>query len=143
MFTDFFYHKDTSLLPALAKSLWTLRMVLGAPNFSLALGKHSQQILKMIPTIDESLGSPSPKEKIGAMIVMDRNQDFVSTLLKPVTYLGLIGEVMEINIGLVTYEKSKVPLDPVKDQVYNEVRDKHFCEAFDSLRRKAKALKCK
>ncbi|XP_058800863.1 vacuolar protein sorting-associated protein 33B isoform X2 [Phymastichus coffea] len=141
MFTDLFYHKDTSLLPALAKSLWTLRMILGAPNFSLALGKHSQQILKMIPAIDESLSSPSPKEKIGALIIMDRNKDFVSTLLKPVTYLGLIGEVMEINIGLVTFEKSKVALDPVKDQVYSEVRDKHFCEAFDLLRKKAKALK--
>lgn len=142
LFTDLYYHKDSSLLPALAKNLWTLRMVMGAPNFTLALGKHSQQVLKMISSMDDSLGTPSPKDEFGALIVMDRSQDFVSTLLTPVTYLGLLSEVVDINIGNATLGTSQTKLDPTKDQVYAEVRDKHFSDAFPTLRTKAKALKC-
>ncbi|OXU23523.1 hypothetical protein TSAR_011888 [Trichomalopsis sarcophagae] len=141
LFTDLYYHKDSSLLPALAKNLWTLRMVMGAPNFTLALGKHSQQLLKMIASMDDSLGAPSPKDEFGALIVMDRSQDFVSTLLTPVTYLGLLSEVVDINIGNATLGTSQTKLDPTKDQVYAEVRDKHFSDAFPTLRTKAKALK--
>ena len=142
LFTDLYYHRDTSLLPAFARSLWTLRMVLGVPNFTLALGKHSQQLLKMISSMDESLGSPSTKDEFGAFILMDRSQDFVSTLLTPVTYLGLLSEVVDINIGSATLGNSQTKLDPTKDPVYGEVRDKHFSDAFPTLRSKAKSLKC-
>ncbi|XP_011495403.1 PREDICTED: vacuolar protein sorting-associated protein 33B [Ceratosolen solmsi marchali] len=141
LFTDLYYHKNTGLLPSLARSLWTLRMVLGIPNFTFALGKHSQHILKMISAMDESLGSPSTKDEFGALILMDRSQDFVSTLLTPVTYLGLLSEVVEINIGSASLGTSQTILDPIKDQVYGEVRDKHFSNAFPTLHTKAKSLK--
>lgn len=141
LFTDLYYHKDTSLLPAVARSLWTLRMVFGVPNFNFALGKHSQQILKMLSAMDDSLGSPSNKDEFGALILMDRSQDLVSTLLTPVTYLGLLSEVVEINIGTAILGNSQTRLDPTKDQVYAEVRDKHFSDAFPTLRTKAKSLK--
>lgn len=126
LFTDLYYHKDTSLLPAVARSLWTLKMVFGNPNFNFALGKHSQQVLKMISAMDNLLGSPSPKDEFGALILMDRSQDFVSTLLTPVTYLGLLSEVVDINIGTATLGNSQTKLDPTKDEVYAEVRDRHF-----------------
>ncbi|KAJ8668115.1 hypothetical protein QAD02_009778 [Eretmocerus hayati] len=141
MFSDLYYHKDTSLLPSLAKSLWTLRMVLGAPNFTFTMGRHSQRILKMISSMDETLGSPDTKNEIGALIIMDRDQDFVSTLLTPVTYLGLMSEVVDINVGSATLGNLQTKLDPAKDQVYSEVRDKHFSDAFPTLRTKAKSLK--
>jgi hypothetical protein len=142
LFTDLYYHKNTSLLPSLARNLWTLRMVLGIPNFTFALGKHSQHVLKMISAMDESLGSPSTKDEFGALILMDRNQDLVSTLLTPVTYLGLLSEVVEINIGSASLGTAQTILDPNKDHVYGEVRDKHFSDAFPTLHTKAKSLKC-
>lgn len=92
--------------------------------------------------MDGSLGSPSPKDEFGAFILMDRSQDLVSTLLTPVTYLGLVSEVIDINIGSATLGKLQTKLDPSIDQVYGEVRDKHFSDAFPTLRTKAKALKC-
>lgn len=139
--TNLFYHKDSNLLSSLAKNLWTLRMILGSPNFSFALGKYSQQILNMISTMDKCLGSPDKKQEIGAFILMDRNQDYASTLLTPVTYLGLLSEVVEINMGSASLGKLQTNLDPNKDQVYAEVRDKHFSDAFPTLRTKAKFLK--
>ncbi|KAL7287479.1 hypothetical protein TKK_0018579 [Trichogramma kaykai] len=141
LFTDLYYHKDTRLLPAMAKALWSLRMVLGAPNFTFTMGKHSQQVLKMVSDLHESLGTPSPKDEFGALIIMDRSQDLVSTLLTPVTYLGLISEVIDINLGNATLGKSQTKLDPSQDPVYSEVRDKHFSDAFPTLRTKAKSLK--
>lgn len=142
LFSDLFYHKDTGLLPSLARNLWTLQMVFGAPNFTLALGKHSQQVLNMVSEMKESLSLPSSQNEFGAFILMDRDQDFVSSLLTPVTYLGLLSEVLEINIATATLGSMQAKLDPFIDQVYAEVRDKHFSDAFPTLRNKAKTLKC-
>ena len=141
LFADLYYHKDSSFIPSLARNLWSLRMILGAPNFTVAIGQYSKNIVNMISTMDKSLGTPSKGCEIGAMILMDRNQDLVSPLLVPVTYLGLLSEVLKINMGLAQLGNSQLKLDPSQDKVYKEVRDKHFSDAFPTLRSKAKSLK--
>lgn len=140
-FSDLYYYKDTGLLPALSRNLWSLKLILGAPRLTLAFGKHSQQTLKMVKTIEESFGAPSTEQEIGALILMDRSFDLASTLLTSVTYLGLLSEVVDINIGTASLGSAQTKLDPNKDQVYGEVRDKHFSDAFPTLRNKAKLLK--
>ena len=142
MFNDLYYHKDTGLLPALARNLWSQKLILGAPRLTISIGKHSQHTLKMVKSIEESFGSPSGKNEIGALIVMDRSFDLASTLLTSVTYLGLLSEVVDINIGTASLGGTQTKLDPNKDQVYGEVRDRHFSDAFPTLRAKAKLLKC-
>lgn len=142
MFGDLYYHKDTGLLPALARNLWSLKLILGAPRLTLSIGKYSQQTLKMVKSIEESFGSSSSENETGALIVMDRSFDLASTLLTSVTYLGLLSEVVDIKSGTATLGGSQTKLDPNKDHVYGDVRDRHFSDAFPTLRAKAKLLKC-
>lgn len=92
--------------------------------------------------MEQSLSSSSLENEIGALIVMDRSFDLVSTLLTPVTYAGLLNEVVEVNVGTATLEKSQTRLDPNKDQIYGEVRDTPCSDAFPILHGKAKSLKC-
>ncbi|XP_076684705.1 vacuolar protein sorting 33B [Andrena cerasifolii] len=141
MFTDLYYHKDTALLPALARNLWSLQLVLGSPKLTLSLGKHSQQMLKVIESMRQCLGSSDAENKIGALILMDRNYDLATPLLTPVTYAGLLHEVVEINVGTGTLGKSQTKLDPEKDQIYGEVRDTPCSDVFPILHGKAKSLK--
>ena len=141
MFTDLYYHKDTALLPALARNLWSLQLVLGSPKLTVALGKHSQQMLKVMESMRQCLGSSDAENKIGALILMDRNYDLATPLLTPVTYAGLLHEVVEINVGTGTLGKSQTKLDPEKDQIYGEVRDTPCSDVFPILHGKAKSLK--
>lgn len=75
MFTDLYYHKDTALLPALARNLWSLQLILGSPKLTLSLGKHSHQMLKIMESMRQCLGSSNIENEIGALILMDRNYD--------------------------------------------------------------------
>lgn len=142
IFVDLYYHKDTSPLRALSRNLWSLQLILGSPRFSLFFGKHSQQMNKLMESMEQSLGSSSLENEIGALIVMDRSFDLATTLLTPVTYAGLLNEVVEVNVGTATLEKSQTRLDPSKDHIYGEVRDTPCSDVFPILHGKAKSLKC-
>lgn len=141
IFVDLYYHKDTSPLRALSRNLWSLQLILGSPRFSLFFGKHSQQMNKLMESMEQSLGSSSLENEIGALIVMDRSFDLATTLLTPVTYAGLLNEVVEVNVGTATLEKSQTRLDPSKDHIYGEVRDTPCSDVFPILHGKAKSLK--
>ncbi|KAK0166696.1 hypothetical protein PV327_004186 [Microctonus hyperodae] len=141
MFVDLFYHHDTNLLPTLARSIWSLQMVLGWPKLTLTFGKHSEQVLKMIEIMRESTQSGNTDAEIGGIIIMDRSYDLVSTLLTPVSYLGLLSEVATINVGTATIDNTQIKLDIKKDQVYEDIRDIHFSDVFPKLRTMAKSLK--
>ncbi|KOC61594.1 Vacuolar protein sorting-associated protein 33B [Habropoda laboriosa] len=141
MFTDLYYHKDTTLLPALARGLWSLQLILGSPKLTLSFGKYSQQMLKIMESMRQCLGSSNIENEIGALIIMDRNYDLVTPLLTPVTYAGLLYEVVEIKVGTGILGESQTKLDPDKDQIYGEVRDTPCSEVFPILHGKAKSLK--
>lgn len=141
MFTDLYYHKDTTLLPALARGLWSLQLILGTPRLTVSVGKHSQQTLKIMESMRQCLGSSNIENETGALIMIDRNCDLVTPLLIPVTYAGLLHEVVEINVGVGTLDKSQTRLDPDKDQIYGEVRDMPCNEVFPILHGKAASLK--
>ncbi|KAL7429091.1 hypothetical protein ACHAXH_004681 [Discostella pseudostelligera] len=99
---------------------------------------------------------------IQALLVIDRRIDLVTPMLTPLTYEGLIDDVLQIQVGgYVSVKKSIVEPDDEKhtnnnnndqqqmvllplndsDPLYAEVRDKHV-ESFGSfLQNQAKALK--
>ena len=116
---------------------------------------------------DGSNGVPSsmsPSPSIQALLVIDRRIDLVTPMLTPLTYEGLIDDVLQIQVGgCVSVKKSIVEPDddekgneqqwqkhqqetvllPLNDSdpLYAEVRDKHV-ETFGSfLQNQAKALK--
>ncbi|XP_012135950.1 vacuolar protein sorting 33B isoform X2 [Megachile rotundata] len=141
MFIDLYYHKDTTLLPALARCLWSLQLIVGAPKLTVSIGKYSQQLLKIMESMKQCLGSSNIENEIGTLILMDRNYDFATSLLTPVTYVGLLHEVIDINVGVGILGKSQTKLDPDKDQIYREVRDTPCSDVFPILHGKAKSLK--
>ncbi|CAL1679245.1 unnamed protein product [Lasius platythorax] len=141
MFIDLYYHKDISLLRALARNLWSLQLIFGSPRLSLLVGKHSEQVGKLMESMEQCLGASSLENEVGALIVMDRSFDLTTTLLTPVTYSGLLNEVTEVNVGTAVLGKSQVKLDPNKDQIYGEVRDTPCSDVFPILHEKAKSLK--
>lgn len=141
MFIDLYYHKDTSLLRALAQNLWSLQLILGSPRLSLFFGKYSQRINILMESM-QYLDSSNLEHEIGALIVMDRDYDLTTTLLTPVTYAGLLNEVVKVNVGIATLGKSQTKLNPDKDQIYGEVRDIPCSDVFPILHGKAKSLKC-
>lgn len=141
LFIDLYYHKDTSLLRALARNLWSLQLILGSPKLSLFVGKHSQQVGKLMESM-EHWGSSSLEDEVGALIVMDRSFDLTTTLLIPITYSGLLNEVIEVNVNTAVLGKSQIKLDPDKDQIYGQVRDTPCSDVFPILHGKAKSLKC-
>ncbi|XP_070158255.1 vacuolar protein sorting-associated protein 33B isoform X2 [Polyergus mexicanus] len=141
MFIDLYYHKDISPLRALARNLWSLQLILGSPRLSLLVGKHSQQVGKLMESMVQCLGSSSLENEVGALIVMDRGFDLATILLTPVTYSSLLNEVVEVNVGTAVLGKSQIKLDPDKDQIYGEVRDTPCSEVFPIIHGKAKSLK--
>lgn len=141
LFIDLYYHKDNGLLRALARNLWSLQLILGSPRLSLLLGKHSQQVGKLMESMEQCLGSSSLENEIGALIVMDRSFDLTATLLTPVTYAGLLNEVVDVNVGTAVLGKSQTKLDPNRDPIYGEVRDIPCSDVFPILHGKAKSLK--
>ncbi|XP_063985833.1 vacuolar protein sorting-associated protein 33B [Diachasmimorpha longicaudata] len=141
MFSDLYYYRDNGLLPGLARSTWSLQMVLGWPKITLTFGKYSEQLLKMVEVMRESARSPTPQTEVGGLIIMDRSYDFVSTLLTPVSYLGLLSEVTTINVSTAVVDHNSIKLDPQRDHVYEDIRDIHFSDVFPKLRAMAKSLK--
>lgn len=142
LFIDLYYHKDISLLRALARNLWSLQLILGSPRLSLLVGKYSQQLGKLMESMEQYLGSSSLENEVGALIVMDRSFDLTTTLLTPITYSGLLNEVIEVNVSTAVLGKSQIKLDPDKDQIYGQVRDTPCSDVFPILHGKAKSLKC-
>uniref|UniRef100_A0A1Y1KRB0 Uncharacterized protein n=1 Tax=Photinus pyralis TaxID=7054 RepID=A0A1Y1KRB0_PHOPY len=94
LYRRLFVQHDLSLLPIYAKSLWHLYFVIGKPRFHFALGAHSISVLKQLDTLYENLPNTDKVEAdCGAVIMLDRNVDYVSALLTPSTYTALLNEV--------------------------------------------------
>ena len=152
LFRLLFVDNDLSLLPAVAQALWSLQMLIGKIPTTLALGRFSMQVQLMIDVLFEELGSSDrPDPEITSLLIVDRDVDFASVLLTPVTYAGLLDEVFGINSGTVELDsrvtgnkegsESKVNYQlSSTDLIYNEIKNRHFSDVFPFLSSKAKEL---
>ncbi|PSN54370.1 Vacuolar protein sorting-associated protein 33B [Blattella germanica] len=152
LFRMLFVDGDRSLLPAVARSLWSLQLLFGRIPWTLTQGRFSSQIRTMIDTLFEELGSSDrPDSEISCLLIVDRDVDFASVLLTPVTYAGLLDEVFGINSGTVELDGrvtgnqgsagSKVNYQlSSTDVIYNEIKNRHFSDVFPFLSAKAKDL---
>ncbi|KAG8225413.1 hypothetical protein J437_LFUL004613 [Ladona fulva] len=143
-----FLNGDYSLLKSVAKSLWSLQMVFGKIPLVLSLGKLSKIVQNMVSGHFEDFGKPDVAvNKIGYMVIMDRSIDYTSSLLTSVTYTGLLDEVFGIKCGAVEFGKDVTgKANPVtyqlssKDEIYNEIKNKHFADVYPTLKTRAKEL---
>ena len=147
----------SSLITTVARSLLTIQDVVGRIPRVQVLGTLGEEVVKkmMTLTLEESLTSPnissSEEGDIVAMLVLDRKVDMVTPMLTPLTYEGLLDEVIGIDCGFMNVnvevinpeseESEKVSLAVTgSDTLYQEVRDQHVEKFGSFLQNQAKAL---
>ncbi|KAJ8872984.1 hypothetical protein PR048_026600 [Dryococelus australis] len=148
MFRMLFADGDYSFLPVVAHSLWSLQMLFGKFPLFLAYGRFAVQVQKMQELLlEESSGVEKCASEIGCVVLVDRDIDYASILLTPVTYSALLDEVFGITGGTIeldervlganktlTYKLSK------NDEVYDNIKNKHFSDVYSFLSAKTKEL---
>jgi len=147
----------SSLITTVARSLLKIQDVVGRIPRVQALGVLGEEVVKkmMTLTLEESLMSPesvsSEEGEIAAMLIMDRKVDMVTPMLTPLTYEGLLDEVVGLQCGFMNVdlevinpeseESEKVALAVTGgDTLFHEVRDQHVEKFGSFLQNQAKAL---
>jgi DNA-binding Lrp family transcriptional regulator len=152
LFKMLFVDGDRSMLPAVARSLWSLQLLFGRIPLTLTQGRFSLQVRTMVDVLFDELGSSDKTDsEISCMLVVDRDVDYASVLLTPVTYVGLLDEVFGVSSGTIeldsrvtgnqdgTGKKVLYQLSST-DVIYNEIKNRHFSDVFPFLSSKAKEL---
>lgn len=129
VFSTLFLRKDTSLLPVIAQSLRVLQIVCGRPDVILTLGEHSTNLVKMLQIISKpgNDNCSQPSTDFAAILIMDRDKDYASSLLTPAVYAGLLLEVFNrraAEIELETYSnkisKQKLEIFQLPHRAYRQ-----------------------
>ncbi|MQM08618.1 hypothetical protein Taro_041474 [Colocasia esculenta] len=145
---------DTSSLWHIAKAIHKLEFSFGViPNIK-AKGKSALKVVDILnrmqveePVDSSNTGVP----EINTIILLDREVDMVTPMCFPLTYEGILDEVLRINNGAVELDasimgaqqdgkKMKVPLNS-SDKLYKEIRDLQFGVVMQILREKAMSMK--
>ena len=102
--SDLYLYNDFTSLQLTANALTVIQQLYGViPNIT-AVGPHAQAIVDMmIQSRSEGvLKEVDLPPEIDRLIVLDRSVDLVSTFVTPLTYEGMLDEVLGIERGAVT-----------------------------------------
>lgn len=103
VFQQVFVAKDYTVLASIAKSLRIFDMITRKPNFVITYGNKSEKVWQMVEHLEQkrpSRNDDNPNNNdVSVLLLMDRDKDFVSTFMTPVTYTGLLAEMYESNAG--------------------------------------------
>ena len=92
------------LPPSLSRALWGLQSLFGSIPNVFGQGRSVQKLLKLESLYSQTYGRPrATAPEIGHLIVLDRDVDWTSCLLSPLTYEGLLDETFGISCGTVTF----------------------------------------
>ncbi|KAG6452078.1 hypothetical protein O3G_MSEX007462 [Manduca sexta] len=167
LFKQLYVEQNSALLSSISMSLWSLFHVTGRPKAVFSLGKLSASVLDMLEIYNETYSRDfmltNTSSDIGALILIDRNQDYASSLLTPATYSGLLSEIfsissgqLDLNVNDTKIKKGKLnfgddesaaskstvmTLHSSIDSLYGEIKHRHFSEVLSVLSSKAKLLK--
>ena len=80
------------------------------------------------------------KFHVGQLFIIDRDVDFVSPMCSAMTYEALLDETFGIECGMVTFDssvtgdgKDSKMLLTSQDEIYSQIRDRHFSHVFTYL----------
>lgn len=103
VFRQVFIDKDYTLLPTIAKSLRIFDMITRKPNVVMTYGSKAGKIWQMVEHLEQKRPSKNDENPnasdFSVLLVMDRDKDFVSSLMTSCTYTGLLTELFETNAG--------------------------------------------
>ncbi|KPJ11467.1 Vacuolar protein sorting-associated protein 33B [Papilio machaon] len=166
LFKQLYVEQNHSLLSSVSMSLWSLFQVTGQPKCIISLGKLSSSVLNVLEIYNETYTRDyvsKHTDEIDTLLLIDRNQDYASCLLIPATYSGLLNEIfnitcghLDLNVKETKYKKGRInfttvseennkkvtmTLDSSIDNLYGEIKHRHFSEVLSVLSSKAKLLK--
>lgn len=147
-FSSTFQNEETSLFPAVANSLLGIQTLFGHIKSRIGVGRHSVTILNQLELLEhQNPCQVPPSREISTVIVVDRNVDFATVLLSPLTYEALLNEVFQNVCGTIDLDERVTKGDHVKlqlssrDKMFAKIRAQHFSNIFASLSSYAKQLK--
>ncbi|KAF0299955.1 Vacuolar protein sorting-associated protein 33B [Amphibalanus amphitrite] len=148
LYRDFFLDGCTALLEPVARAVWRLQSLCGLIPRIHAHGRAAQQVVSLLEFFRSELGEPRVTEpEVGHLVVLDRDVDPAAALLSQLTYAGIVDEtfgvkcgVLELGADVTGTEKSVKLMLHSKDEVYRDIRDRHFSAVFPVLRQRAKQL---
>lgn len=166
VFNSVFIKKDKSLLNSIANSLRIFQMIHKSPKIFMSIGENSENVLKMMTKM-EKVRKPSEGDcDFDGIVIMDRDIDYASCLLTPVTYSALMIELYDVKAGILNLEvenkiesgkfsifkdfknikEDKNDENEVKslrmcgnsDELYNFNKFRHFSEVLKSIKEESK-----
>jgi len=147
-FRSHYVSGDQSGLPAVARAIWGLKSLFGNIPNVFAQGRSVKKLLKLENLYTNHYGQPRSKSsEIGHLFIFERDLDWTSCLLSPLTYEGLLDETFGISCGTVefgpevtkTEATTKLQLSCM-DKMFDKIRNKHFATIFSVLGVTAKQL---
>jgi hypothetical protein len=142
VFRDVFVRGDKSILSSIATSLRIFGFVHGKPKLTVSYGENSGKVLEMVSRMEKSKAPRKPSEfpDFSVMFVMDRDKDFPSCLLTPVTYSALMVELFEMSAGTLTIDAENNKMRNGKLEIFKgkpsedeEVKTLRMCGSSDEL----------
>ena len=140
---------DLSFLPAVARALWGLKSIFGNIPNMFAVGRNVKRLAKLEQYFNHHYGQTKHKSgDIGQLFVFERDLDWTSCLLSPLTYEGLLDETFGISCGTVEFGPEVTKTDGATtklqlssmDKMFDKIRNKHFSSIFSVLGVTAKQL---
>jgi hypothetical protein len=161
----------STLITTVARSILKLQDVVGKIPRIQAFGPMGEEVVRKLLnlTVDEYLSARDrPEEESGpvqsgdvaALVIMDRKVDMVTPMLTPLTYEGLLDDVVGIDCGFIKVDvetinpedesekKTTVAKEEIvslgvngSDSLYAEVRDQHVEKFGSFLQNQAMALR--
>ncbi|KAH9524585.1 Vacuolar protein sorting-associated protein 33B [Bulinus truncatus] len=144
LFTSFFLDNDSTWLHTVASSLVNLQRLFGKIPNIFTIGKGSKMVFDLMNSVYEE--KKESKHQIGQMFIIDRDIDYVSPLCSPMTYEALLDETFGIECSMINFDvagegkNSSKMLLTSQDEIYTQIRDRHFSNVFPYLGAKAKEL---
>ncbi|CAH0385266.1 unnamed protein product [Bemisia tabaci] len=142
IFQTVFVQNNLSLLPVIARSLWSTQLVFGTPTITIHLGRIAKKVDQIVHEFLENLGRPDGKSQdISYCIILDRDIDYASPLLTSGTYTSLLDEVFGIKSGTITVPDTKISFSLCsQEETFSQIKYRHFCDVSSHLSSKAKRL---
>ncbi|XP_055337328.1 vacuolar protein sorting-associated protein 33B-like [Paramacrobiotus metropolitanus] len=149
-FREFFVDNNFQFLSNVARTLVTFESLFGKCQVVHTFGRCANIIfgIKQKHQEEQQIGDYNriPSE-VSTLIMIDRDVDYVSALLSPLTYEGLLDEHFGISSGTVDFEpaitgqaKSVKWILNDQDEIFRDIRDRHFAAVFARLSAKAKEI---
>ncbi|XP_056021791.1 vacuolar protein sorting-associated protein 33B-like isoform X1 [Ostrea edulis] len=148
-FKTFYLESDQTWIHTVAKSLVRLQALMGEIGHVHCIGKGAKMTNDVMNYLMDRSSSDQDfsRHEIGSLILIDRDVDYVTPLCSQLTYEGLLDETFGIKCGTIEFgpevtgkqQTAKLLLNS-DDQIFEDVRNRHFSNVLGYLSSKAKSL---